>query len=179
MSVAERLQDERFYEYLYAVLTSWGMHRMGATSTKLVDFVHFRQQIQSAQEEMKTVAKLNLANTSEALQALDSIEHIMNQLKVSASSAHLVANSKVLHHILPDLMLPIDRRYTLSYFHLNQTLPSQKEAGSIVRYLFPLFARIAAEKKAFIHSAINLKYENWDTSLTKVIDNAVIGAGLA
>jgi hypothetical protein len=35
---AARAQDfERFAEYLYAVLASWGMHRMGPGGSRMVD----------------------------------------------------------------------------------------------------------------------------------------------
>jgi hypothetical protein len=34
----QAIQDEKFVEYLYATLTAWGMHRMGNTAARLVDF---------------------------------------------------------------------------------------------------------------------------------------------
>ncbi len=33
--------DTLFFEYLYAALTSWGLHRMGKGNTKLKDFKTF------------------------------------------------------------------------------------------------------------------------------------------
>jgi hypothetical protein len=43
--IADKLGNLQFYEYLYATLASWGMHRMGDTATKLQNFAEFKSQI--------------------------------------------------------------------------------------------------------------------------------------
>jgi hypothetical protein len=43
--IADKLDNLQFYEYLYATLASWGMHRMGDTATKLQNFAEFKSQI--------------------------------------------------------------------------------------------------------------------------------------
>ena len=41
---------------------------------------------------------------------------IIAAIKVSTSRTQSVAASKMLHHFLPDLIPPIDRQYTFSFF---------------------------------------------------------------
>ena len=41
---------------------------------------------------------------------------IMASLRVGIGPTLLVANSKALHHLLPGLIPPIDRNYTLRFF---------------------------------------------------------------
>jgi hypothetical protein len=43
--------------------------------------------------------------------AWDVIAHV----KVSASQTQIVAGSKFLHHLLPDLVPPMDRQYTFTF----------------------------------------------------------------
>ncbi|OLE37239.1 MAG: hypothetical protein AUI36_26610 [Cyanobacteria bacterium 13_1_40CM_2_61_4] len=54
-SMAGVMQDEDFFESLYATLTAWGMHRMGDTKTKLVDFP---EMVSSFREEASEICKL-------------------------------------------------------------------------------------------------------------------------
>jgi hypothetical protein len=40
-SATSLLRDDRFLEYVYAVLPAWGMHRMGNQAAKVCDFQPF------------------------------------------------------------------------------------------------------------------------------------------
>jgi hypothetical protein len=175
VAAATRIQDIRFLEYLYAVLPSWGMHRMGDTKTKVVEFDEFRAQIQKYKNEIHELNNVKLWNPAAVSDALGRMEMLMENMKISVSSAPLVANAKVLHHILPDLIVPIDRRYTLSFFQISNTLPSRVRAGSIVRRLYPLLSEVARANRSYIKEKIKCDSKNWDTCFTKIIDNAIIG----
>jgi hypothetical protein len=178
VSIAAKLNNLQFYEYLYATLASWGMHRMGNTATKLRNFAQFRSQIFAQRETLAKLESFKIWSlTEQELTTVQSIlAGILDEMTVSKAEAHLVANTKILHHILPDLVPPIDRHYTLAYFGINETLPSQKSAGSIFVRLFPSFVRVSTALAKNIQSKIDISRENWHTSFTKVIDNAVIGA---
>jgi hypothetical protein len=177
-SVADKLNDTQFYEYLYAILASWGMHRMGNTATKLLNFAEFKSEIFAQREALIELAGLKIwAISDQELTVTQSIlARILDGMTVGKSEARLVANTKILHHILPDLVPPVDRRYTLAYFEINEMLPSQKSASSIFIHLFPCFVRVSKTLEKEIKSKIDINKENWYTSFTKVIDNAVIGA---
>ena len=106
------------------------------------------------------------------------ISSILSKLSISKSQAQLVAGTKVLHHVLPDLIPPVDRNYTLRFFGINTMLPSQKPAEVIFPHLFRPFVKIANSCRDVIKSNIDNINENWNTSFTKVIDNAIIGSFL-
>jgi hypothetical protein len=113
--------SEYHIEMIYAALASWGMHRMGdpsETKAKMVDFVSFYKSL--IEKRMVFSELLNLKidqlNKNDYCAAIDLLEESYMSLKVSISDSTLVANSKALCHILPDLVPPIDRQYTVRFF---------------------------------------------------------------
>ena len=56
-SLKELLDDDKFYEYVYATLISWGMHRMGKRGAKMRDFYPFRESIQNCKSELLKLDK--------------------------------------------------------------------------------------------------------------------------
>jgi len=174
-----KFRDERFFEYIYAVLASWGMHRMG-TDTRLRSYHEFKREIISQRDRLSEIASFQIwkLDPSSSHRVLATLQVVLDAMKISKSSAHLVANTKVLHHILPELVPPVDRSYTLAYFGINKMLPSQKPAGVIFKYLFPAFVRVATCLSGRLVQNVDLHEENWHTSPTKVIDNVLIGAML-
>lgn len=171
-TASSALQDDLFFEYLYATLTAWGLHRMGRVAAKLVDFPRFTQSIRN---EQATIAKLEGRKITELRE--DNVDHVtdllwqvLGSIQVSESQTRLVANSKALHHILPQLMPPIDREYTLRFFYENKTISGRDE--QIFRELYPLFWGVASLSRSQILSSIG---RDFHTSETKVIDNAIVG----
>jgi hypothetical protein len=166
------LQDDLFFEYLYATLSAWGLHRMGPGAAKLVDFPRLTQSIRNQQA---TIAKLERHKITELREdnvgyVTDLLWQVLGSIHVSESQTRLVANSKALHHILPQLMPPIDREYTLRFFYGNKTISGRDE--QIFRELYPLFWRVASLSRSQILSSIG---RDFHTSETKVIDNAIVG----
>ena len=180
LPISVKIKDDRFIEYIYAVLASWGMHRMGKGMTKLTDFSDFKKPIQAQDENLNWLSKYKIWELSafDKNNVLERINQCIDSMKISKSKSHLVANTKVLHHILPNLIPPIDRSYSLAYFGISTMLPSYKSAKSIFSILFPCFIDIPSSLEHKIIRLINLSSENWHTSFTKVIDNAIIGAML-
>jgi hypothetical protein len=85
-----------------------------------------------------------------------------------------VANSKALHHLLPDLVPPIDRNYTLNFFLGRPYIRHGRDADYFMT-LFPLFRQIAVSCQAAIQARIMDPPVRMNTSVTKVIDNAILG----
>jgi len=46
---------------------------------------------------------------------VENIFILLLQLRVSISDVFLVSSSKVLHHIIPNLICPIDRQYSIRF----------------------------------------------------------------
>jgi len=169
--------DVLFFEYLYATLVSWGLHRTGPKGPKLVDFEVFLSNFRAQKERIIALARQRLTAIpiAEAANIADSLYHIISSIKVSRTTTQLVAGSKALHHLLPSLMPPIDREYTLKFFYGYNPL-TYKTERVVLREIFPLFVKIASEKRDVIYKWIG---QGFHTSETKVIDNAIIGFVLA
>ena len=56
--------------------------------------------------------------------AWDVIAHV----KMSTSQTQIVAGSKFLHHLLPDLVPLMDRQYTFTFFTGRKMVPSDRAA---------------------------------------------------
>lgn len=177
-SLNDKLNNINLLEYIYATLSSWGMHRMGDTKTKLTNFNYLIKEIKNYSEEFSRLENLKMWELEEAsLNVIFSkLEGPLNNIKISKSRAQLVSNTKFLHHLFPNLIIPIDRNYTLKCFGVNIQAPSQYYAFDIFKILYVNFVNIAIAKRDFILEKINMNEENWNTSFTKVIDNAIIGS---
>lgn len=180
-NVANKLMNEKILEYAYATLGTWGLHRMGKTETKLMNYDKIKCQLEMHRDNIVDLENLNiweidLTNIQTKNNIYSKLEPILNNMKISKSNATLVANTKFLHHILPNLIVPIDRNYTLEYFGISKQAPSNYFAFDIFMNLFPRLVEVAESKYDFIQDRINLEEFNWNTSITKIIDNAIVGA---
>lgn len=166
-------------EYIYAVLPLWGMHRIGKGGPKMLDFEVFQQSVMRVEQDILTARKANHLNMSESDWTL--LEKIFKTLKIMASGTSLVGNSKVMAHLLPNIIPPIDRKYTLKYLCGNADI--KNDIGTewsmmktiIQNFFIPVARDEAFQKKANAWMANQTQYP-WDTSLFKVIDNVIIGA---
>lgn len=166
------LEDSCFFEYLYATLASWGMHRMGPKGAKLVEFTDFMKTLQSQKEKILDLHGLKLTHLEEKeLQnVMNKLWNILSNLKVSSTETQLIAGSKALHHLLPDLIPPIDGEHTLTFVYgYKPTYVSEEQQ---FKRTFPLFWKIGNRKKSTILQWIG---KGFHTSETKVIDNAIVG----
>ena len=171
---SEALLDDLFFDYLYATLTSWGLHRMGHGFTKLAELGKIKTsfRMQKVREHISNLERFEITNIQEGNIAsiTSDLWGILANTRVSVSRTKIVANSKALHHILPELIPPIDREYTLRFFYNHTTLNQGDEAA--FKEIYPYFHKIASTCKDKIMSHIGV---GMNTSQTKVIDNAIVG----
>jgi hypothetical protein len=96
---------------------------------------------------------------------------IIANVKVSTSRTQIMAGSKLLHHLMPDLIPPIDLQYTFSFF-TGQKMVASDRAAFLDWY--PQLAAIGVRGQQPIHDAI--KHGGFmATGEAKVIDNAIMG----
>lgn len=176
-SAATLLQDELFLEYVYAVLPSWGMHRMGKQAAKVPDFKTFAGALQACESQIDRLWHLDITSLDQA--ESDDIGQqlwdIIATLRSSTSNSRLVSGSKTLHHVLPALMPPIDREYTFRFF-TGQKLLGNSEEGPFLSW-WPHFCEIGRRCASEIRSAVG-RPKLMATAPSKVIDNAIVGFGL-
>lgn len=162
------LADSVFLEYVYAVLASWGMHRMGPTGAKLVPFPELVRSLRSQRRSLERMRTWSIESLAE--EQIDLLWSVIHSIRASDTQTILVANSKVLHHLLPRLVPPIDREYTLWFFNYWDIGGFDEQ---IFRYIYPKFQDIANRCRKMIADRIGS--HPWHTSSTKVLDNALVG----
>ena len=166
-------------EYVYATLSSWGMHRMGKGGAKMKDFDIYQRSIENLLDEFVKAIGYKPAEMDE--EKWNNLEKIFMGIEVMATSISLVGNSKVMHHFLPNIIPPIDREYTLRYLYSDTSILSDlKQEWLVMRnvvknFFIPVIANNSFQQLA--NKWLNQQGQNpWDTSPMKVVDNLVIGA---
>jgi hypothetical protein len=175
-SVVDALNDDNFFDYLYATLASWGLHRMGPGKAKLGDIAELKSSFLRQRQRIEKLQHLRIEDVrdDDVDEVVSSIWEVLRELHVGVGETLLVANSKALHHLLPQLVPPIDRNYTLMFF-VGRPYIYRGRDGDYFRALFPLFREIALRCREDINGRIQSPWIGMNTSVTKVIDNAILG----
>lgn len=116
----------RHIEMVYATLAAWGMHRMGdaeTTKTKLTEWNRFHRSIAANSSALKVFRGRSMLKMTadEYRDSVRSLKPVYSRLDLTESSATVVVNSKALHHILPELIPPIDRQYTIRFLRIPES----------------------------------------------------------
>ncbi len=170
--------EVEFFELLYATLASWGMHRMGPGGAKLVEFSAFRSSIVAAKDDILALKERTLTEVDDqAPGIIEQLVPLMQRLSISASGTKMIAFTKAIHHLLPRLVPPVDRQYTLRFFYAPG-----KKTSNIDQY-FPEVYRwcnqIATANSDVIADLVkgwdDLGSTAFDTGEAKLVDNAIVG----
>jgi hypothetical protein len=170
----EALNDDEFFEGLYATLTAWGMHRMGPGNAKLADLAVIKASFQRQREPISRLEAHDITSMEQTQlhQLTNDLWNVLRELRVGIGQTKIVANSKALHLLLPALMPPIDREYTIRFFYSHTTLSRGDE--DTFREIYPYFHQIASSCRDAIRQRVKAG-QGMDTCATKVIDNAIVG----
>jgi len=183
--------SDRHLEMTYATLASWGMHRMGdprKTKAKLVNFDDFRRSILNHQMLLADMVDYRMENceAAEYEDYLDSLKEVYCALRISISDATVVAHAKTLAHILPNLVPPIDRQYTVRFF--TQQYQNFFTSRGTIRGVanlppgtteqFAVFKEYSLRIKALLDradcSSIVINENSFNTSYPKIMDNLIM-----
>ncbi len=172
---------ENFLELVYVTLSAWNMNSRGA---KLSNFdKDFKRTILKYQKKIGELSKFSLERQKNLFEQLEKpLKFLFNKLvlidqKNKKNPPKLVTFSKTLHFFLPNLIIPIDRKYTLNFF-FNQTTIGSSEEEQFKRFLgiqkeFHKF--MWENKKYFLSHLKDSKKEKWNANLPKILDNFIIG----
>jgi hypothetical protein len=176
-SLSDLTSSDRLVELAYAALTSWGMHRMGErVATKLTEFSTFRASVRSLIGPAAALSNRRITDLhdSDAGVVTKRLADLVERPGISASGSSLVANAKMLHFLLPDLVPPIDRRYTGRFFYgLNAGMTLPGGARQVFEFVFPHLCRVAGRHSGAIRVATKRSYLCQGEA--KVLDNAIVG----
>lgn len=167
-SVRAAVGDERFVQALQRTLRAWGI---GVRASRLVPADDFAAALRAALPRLEDLEPLAIDGELPA-DIADRLWSLVSSLGIVQNSAKIVAGTKALHHLLPDLVVPMDRAWTGAFFQFH--LPEWQDPAS-QRRIF----RLACTRFTEIARQVPLQQyvtgRGWRTSRTKVIDNAVIG----
>lgn len=168
------IKDVTYIEKIYGTLATWGMHRMGPKGAKMGSFNKFYQSVINSTQILEKLNIYQLYNLSD--DQIDSISNLLLEafrtIKVMETQSQLVGNSKALHHLLPDLIPPIDRQYTLNFFYGRPSYQNKNEEAIFLQ-TFREFWNICQVLDLKENDYFN--YGTFSTSIPKLIDNAIIG----
>jgi hypothetical protein len=165
------LADDRFLDSLAETLKAWGV---GSHDAILVKPPEFRRQLRNQAGEITALESILTDNadvsTGDRLwRIIRSLDIVLGRRTLKPTQSKIVGGSKALHHILPELVVPIDRKYVGVF--LGRYDHFQTGQAETFRIAFECFRAIAK-------SANPVQYvgrHEWNTSRTKVIDNAIVG----
>lgn len=169
------IKNRCFIDLIWATLDAWNMN---SRSAKLADIEDFKKNLidnTEATEAIESLKKYSIEDLSEKNDKSKGIfvqlKTLFNMLKLTDTDTKLVTFSKTMHFLLPNLIVPIDRKYTLKFFELNINNAKDEEFDHFtnIESTFGLFA-----------SEVNLddfvsKNSKWCKYKTKIIDNIIIG----
>jgi hypothetical protein len=168
------VSNPAYINLVYAALKEFSMNERGA---RLVEQPQFQSSV------LKHVPTLSLLS-SHSLESIDnkSLTNILSNLwvlfqglQVMASPSKLVGVSKAMHFLLPNLVMPVDRKGVLSFYYGQTSLnvpTSLHKQFQVLQEVFESYGDLAQ------HLPLNLS--NWDgnwwnKSVPKRIDNAIAG----
>jgi len=180
--------DTSFLRQVYDCVKSW----MGRAGPKMVEFENFSKQVLAIKtgivdlSNYRWICSLKQNEWNDIRQKIGRclIYEILPPdksapLKIfklrpmkgkgeSQLGSQLVCLSKVLYHLLPDLIPPIDREHTLSFFNWKSWQPFREP--DMFLYILDKFWEIYTRAKFAEEN-----WQRWGVSIPKAIDNAIIG----
>jgi hypothetical protein len=167
-SASRALADDRFLSSLRGTLQAWDMDKRAARLVQTEDFI---AAMRKRSLEIEALDKLPLTAAKE--KDIDTLWRLIRSLQITQNQSKLVASAKALHHLLPELVVPIDRNYTAPFLGREQPNHFQNPVQEERTFRLAFGSFVAISRGADPGKYVG-RYR-WNTSATKVIDNAIVG----
>jgi hypothetical protein len=161
-SIIQFLNNDYNIEILYATLVAWDMNNRGA---KMKYYSEFKSCLQDNLDNFAIIEEFETTRNIDNVNLITKLGTLYDNLNLMRTGGRLVSNSKVLHFLFPKLLLPMDRSNTLKYFY-NHTNESKSKYLEIMN--------ICLEIMQQPNDWTNQLDGNWNTTIPKMIDNAII-----
>jgi hypothetical protein len=174
-TVASVMNDDAFFDFLYATLTSWGMNKLGRGGPKLRNLFEIKESFLDQIDRIAALENLSIISLAQddLERVTDQVSSIIFDLKIGAHQTKLVVGTKALHHLLPFLCPPIDKTYTHTFFFGTPNADRNEE--ELFKIMYRHFHDIAKKCSEIINRRLANGLYGMYTSPTKVIDNAIVG----
>lgn len=163
-TIDRALRSEEFVTSLWNTLQAWGI---GIRSAHLVDIEAFGAELWRWRIPLQALENIPIQAAGQS--AKEGVWRLIQNLVIIDAEARVVALTKTLHHLLPDLVVPIDRTFTPTFFGWPSDELRNNEAPAF-NSAWDAFAKVARSV-----DPSRLVGQGWRTSRTKVIDNAMVG----
>jgi hypothetical protein len=168
-SVNAAIGSTEFIASLERTLQAWGI---GRRASRLVSSAEFAAALRRTAPRLAPMESLAIDAEDLPQDIASQLWPIIDSLGVITNKAKIVAGTKTLHHLLPNLMPPMDRAWTGKFFRFH--LPEWQDPSSQRRIFGVAFNHIAGVARS-ARPAQYVTGEGWRTSRTKILDNALIG----
>lgn len=166
-SVEAAVQSSEFLQLLYRTLRAWGI---GVRGSRLHRFGEFSANLRDAAPELRNVEHFRIEDPGLDLDELTgALAEVFDRIDIVDNKATIVPVSKTLHHLLPDLVPPMDRAWTGLFFAWSASAP-QRDSRRLFLEAFSFLATVARAT-----NPSRLVGAGWRTSPAKILDNALIG----
>lgn len=165
------IENDEFLRKLHKTLAKWNMDQRKA---QLVSFADFKTSVRIWEDYLIKLYHYKLyVDIDNTNNIKEDLEKIYCNIKVMESSRRIVGVSKALHFLLPDLVMPIDGKFTLPAFYgYNKISNTPKKEFIDFRKIFNETIDIT-ERLGLTSSDVD--GVQWNTSVPKLIDNVIIG----
>lgn len=161
-NIGEFLCKESSIRLLHETMKEWRMNRRGA---RLKEYEDFKKTLQDALPLLERLEPFYGIKPFSIDKIQPVLEEVYHQIHLMKSRSKFVANAKMLHFLFPNMLMPMDRSYTLKYFY-NGAEGTAARYQAIIEFTFDLMNR-HQELKKHLDS-------HWNTTIPKMIDNAII-----
>lgn len=166
-SPAAAIASAEFIRRLRATIKQWGI---GSRGSRLVPEPAFRTALEQHADDIEALAHTTIDDPALPVDAtVDALWRLIAALPIVDNKAKIVACTKTLHHLLPDLVVPMDGRWTRAFFEWPQVYLINRQQKTFAE-AYRRFVEIARATAPASYVG-----DGWRTSRTKVLDNAVIG----
>ena len=170
---SEAADSDDFLTDLYDILVAW----YGSRSWWLIDFNdRFRIVVKNAAAQLDHLKDLRVESVGPTDVGLitDTLWRVIQNLSITRGSARIVSGTKAIHHLVPNLIPPMDVRYTGKFFLKHGEIAQVKRQQSIFRLIFSAFVDLAqcVRRNSAFMACVGTGLH---TSFPKALDNAIIG----
>jgi len=130
------LEKDSFCRKIYKTLEAWDMNKRGA---RLTSYDTFKKSLEYNKDCLIRLYKYKLheINTNNIMIITDLLKQAFLNLRVMESKRKIVGVSKALHFLLPDLIMPIDSKYTITaYYGYNKYSNKPKKEFIMFKEIF-------------------------------------------
>ncbi len=159
--------SDEYLELTYTTLIAWNMNSRRAS---LEEFDVFKESIRENREtieELRTHIFHDFNNSYDSI--FSKLVRLYSNLKLSKTKSKIVTFTKTLHFLIPHLIVPIDRKYTLTFFYNTTQINTEKQLQYLDRIVQ---GYMKIENRYNLNNYID---ETWNLNIPKTLDNIIIG----